>query len=190
MNCEEFEQIGLGPALNEAEAAAAAAHARSCAHCAALEASWLDAKSQLASFAAATVDAAAPPRVEMRLRQELRTRRQQLVKRRVLAAAALAAAAVLAIMLVRQGTVERRTPKETAPVVAQQSAESNADDFLALPGRMAFENEDASVVRVRMQRGGLSALGLPVNPERANEWIQVELLVGEDGQPEAVRLAE
>lgn len=190
MNCEEFEQIGLGPALNEAEAAAAAAHASSCAHCGALRASWLDAKTQLDSFAAETAGAATPPRVEMRLRRELRARRQRRVKQRVVAVAALAAAAVLAIVLIRQGTIAWHAPKEPAPVVAQQPAESNADDFLPLPGRIAFENEDASVVRVRMQRGDLGALGLPVNPERAGEWIQVELLVGEDGQPEAVRLAE
>jgi hypothetical protein len=39
-----------------------------------------------------------------------------------------------------------------------------------------------------MQRGGLSSLGLPVDEERASDWIQVDLLVGDDGAPEAVRL--
>jgi hypothetical protein len=41
-----------------------------------------------------------------------------------------------------------------------------------------------------MQRGALGAFGLPVNEDRANEWIQVDLLVGNDGLPEAVRLRE
>jgi hypothetical protein len=45
-------------------------------------------------------------------------------------------------------------------------------------------------VRVRMQRGALGELGLPVNEERANEWIQVDLFVGQDGQPQAVRLPQ
>jgi len=45
-------------------------------------------------------------------------------------------------------------------------------------------------VRVRMQRGALGALGLPVNEERAGEWIQVDLLVGNDGLPQAVRLPQ
>jgi hypothetical protein len=31
---------------------------------------------------------------------------------------------------------------------------------------------------------------LPVNQELAGEWIQVDLLVGEDGQPQAVRLPQ
>jgi hypothetical protein len=43
---------------------------------------------------------------------------------------------------------------------------------------------------VRMQRGELGALGLPVNEERAAEWIQVDLLVGNDGLPQAVRLPQ
>jgi hypothetical protein len=42
---------------------------------------------------------------------------------------------------------------------------------------------------VRMQRGALSALGFPVNEDRAGEWIQVDLLVGNDGLPQGVRLA-
>jgi hypothetical protein len=39
-----------------------------------------------------------------------------------------------------------------------------------------------------MQRGALSALGFPVNEDRAGEWIQVDLLVGNDGLPQGVRL--
>ena len=48
--------------------------------------------------------------------------------------------------------------------------------------------DDSAIVRVGMQRGALSALGLPVNEERVSDWIQVDLLVGEDGLPKAVRL--
>ena len=69
-------------------------------------------------------------------------------------------------------------------------AANDAEDFTLLPGSMAQEVGDGSVVRVRMQRGALGDLGLPVNEERANEWIQVDLLVGQDGQPQAVRLPE
>ena len=69
-------------------------------------------------------------------------------------------------------------------------AANDAEDFTLLPGSMAQEAGDGSVVRVRMQRGALGDLGLPVNEERANEWIQVDLLVGQDGQPQAVRLPQ
>jgi hypothetical protein len=69
-------------------------------------------------------------------------------------------------------------------------AANDAEDFTVLPGSVAQEIGDGSVVRVRMQRGALGDLGLPVNEERANEWIQVDLLVGQDGQPQAVRLPQ
>jgi hypothetical protein len=67
-------------------------------------------------------------------------------------------------------------------------ADNDAEDFTLLPGSLPQETGDAAVVRVRLQRGALGALGLPVNEARAGEWIQVDLFVGQDGQPQAVRL--
>jgi hypothetical protein len=69
-------------------------------------------------------------------------------------------------------------------------AANDADQFVLLPGSVRQESSDASVVRVRLQRGALGVLGLPVNEERATEWIQVDLFVGEDGQPQAVRVPQ
>jgi hypothetical protein len=68
----------------------------------------------------------------------------------------------------------------------------SADDereFTLLPGSVPADTEDTAIWRVQMQRGALSALGLPVNEDRAGEWIQVDLLVGNDGLPQGVRLA-
>jgi len=67
-------------------------------------------------------------------------------------------------------------------------ADNDAEDFTLLPGSLPQETGDAAVVRVRLQRGALGALGLPVNEARAGEWIQVDLFVGQDGQPQAIRL--
>ncbi len=69
-------------------------------------------------------------------------------------------------------------------------AENDAGEFTLLPGVLPAETDDAAILRVRMQRGALGALGLPVNEERAGEWIQVDLLVGDDGWPQAVRLPQ
>jgi hypothetical protein len=69
-------------------------------------------------------------------------------------------------------------------------AANDAEDFTLLPGSLPQETGDAAVVRVRLQRGTLGSLGLPVNEERAGEWIQVDLFVGQDGQPQAVRLPQ
>jgi hypothetical protein len=66
----------------------------------------------------------------------------------------------------------------------------NSGDFTMLPGSLPQETDDAAIVRVRMQRGALSSFGLPVNEERLSDWIQVDLLVGQDGQPKAVRFPD
>lgn len=67
-------------------------------------------------------------------------------------------------------------------------ADNEMSGFTFLPGAFATDSEEAAILRVRLQRGALGALGLPVNEESAAEWIQVDLLVGEDGLPQAVRL--
>jgi hypothetical protein len=217
MTCEEFAVIGLErpssmPAMDAARAQAIE-HANSCLHCAALQESWVEARAELQALRAATHDAQAPQRVEMRLRQEFRAkyRARRARSTAVFAAWALAAAAVLvgAIGWRNWGLTEQQrdsaqNPVNTTTPAAGSSAAGNAadtseeptliadnaGDFTLLPGSLPQEVDDAAIVRVRMQRGALGALGLPVNEERVSDWIQVDLLVGEDGQPKAVRLPE
>ena len=69
-------------------------------------------------------------------------------------------------------------------------ADNELNDFTLFPGTLPADTADAAILRVRMQRSSLGALGLPVNEERAGEWIQVDLLVGNDGLPQAVRLPQ
>jgi hypothetical protein len=213
MNCEEFAAAGLGAEhdgeLAAAQQLAALEHLTMCARCAALADSWEAARGELRLLADITSVDGAPPRVEMRLRQEFRTRHRTLKSRRaaVLAAWGLAAAAVLVGAL---SWVNWRAPQlfrklgttnstaETKPiaggdatlVAGNLSAENADNEFTPLPGAIYGGNEDAAIVRVRMQRSSLSALGFPVNEDSAGEWIQVDLLVGDDGLPQAVRVAE
>ena len=247
MNCEEFEFRGLDldrVDAEPAEAESAAEHARICTNCGALLESWREVKSDLRLLREATRTDSAPARVEMRLKQELRTRREARVPLGTVAisAWALAVAAVLIAAMSWMGwqrtrNQETSTKKTTVPsaptpnavrpdiIVSDASREStpqaNAKDksdaahssvgsdapakdaqakhvagrdedtgkFTLLPGSLPFETEEMAIVRVRMQRGALGTLGLPVNEERAGEWIQVDLLVGNDGLPQAVRLA-
>ena len=88
----------------------------------------------------------------------------------------------------------RETPAEVPNGVQQPSetliADNEISGFTFLPGAFASDTDDAAILRVRLQRGALGALGLPVNEELASEWIQVDLLIGDDGLPQAVRLPQ
>jgi hypothetical protein len=208
MSCEEFERQGLDmdrPDATPEEAALASEHAERCPDCNALLASWREVKADLRLLRETTFLESAPARVEMRLKQELRTRREARVPRSSVAIAswALAAAAVVAAAV---GWMHWRQPalsptgQAGAPLVAAAvpGDEGSADpmlladydpaSFTQLPGSMPSVSSDQSVVQVRMQRGALMQFGLPVEPEQASEWVDVDFLVGEDGQPVAVRL--
>lgn len=213
MTCNEFEEMGLDAerdaSLSEAQRAAAAAHAAACPRCAALRDSWESTRLELRSLAQATGTVEAPARVEMRLRQQFRTQYHTPRARRtaVLAAWGLAAAAVLvgALSWVKWRTNHGNNVaiKPNTPGLSPSSADPNATgdgqtlvaenelgDFTLLPGVLPAETDGSAILSVRLQRGALGALGLPVNEDRASEWIQVDLLVGNDGLPQAVRLPE
>jgi len=213
MTCDEFEAIGWdaqsNASLTDAQRAAVAEHAVSCARCAALGNSWDATRLELRSLAQLTTTAAAPARVEMRLRQQFRTQYHAPKVRRtaVVTAWALAAAAVFigaASWINWRASQNRTAAVRPDPRVSQESsigqdavadpqsviADRELSDFTWLPGILPADTDDAAILRVRMQRGALGALGLPVNEDRANEWIQVDLLVGNDGLPQAVRLRE
>ncbi len=237
MTCEEFEAIGWDAerdaSLSELEYAAAAEHAASCSRCAALQNSWQATRLELRSLAEETAAAQAPPRVEMRLRQEFRMWHRTVKARRIalMGAWGLAAAAVLvgavswitwhksraesaaALQLPSPQSAsvssaikpDRVTPSSETPVRNGQArrhagavknastealvADNGLSGFTLLPGVLPVDTDYGEILRVRMQRGALESFGLPINEERAGEWIQVDLLVGNDGLPEAVRLS-
>lgn len=206
--------------LSDEQRVAAREHAATCSRCAALLDSLETAGMELREFAVDTAMAQAPARVEMRLRQEFRTRHETMKVRRtaVIAASALAAAALLAVAVSwikwrtdhsasiqsasnpsvsgnpasgRNTVAPKTSPAQTDPTDSDTlMADNELSDFTLLPGTLVADTSDSSILRVRMQRSSLGTLGLPVNEERAGEWIQVDLLVGSDGLPQAVRLPQ
>jgi hypothetical protein len=196
----------------------AAHHVWSCAKCAALRDSWNEAQSDLAALADSTLAVGVPARIEARLLQQFRVKHQTRLEQKTtrLAGWLLAAAAVLLCTVSiwnwqkwRQGSTGTVTPGSGVEQIANLgsvsagdnnvgpressdvfAAENDNGDFTRLPGSFAQETEDAALVRVGMQRASLGALGLPVDEERAGEWIQVDLLVAADGSPQAVRLPQ
>jgi len=214
MTCEEFELAGLDlETMREDDPAhdAAREHLRSCARCAALHENWQTLRADLRAVAAEAQEAEAPARVEMRLRQEFRMRHKSVKARRAatysgwaLAAAAVIVAAVSWVNWRREnGKVSTPSASNSAPGMNISKmtpagpelgetivAANDAGEFTLLPGSLPSMLGDATVVRVQMQRGALGALGLTVNEERAADLIQVDLLVGDDGQPQALRIPQ
>lgn len=213
MNCDDFSQAALsgGFYAQTPQGAALRVHLRECPTCAALFDNLIALKSDLRDLALATEAAQAPERVELRLRQEFRTvhRTQKMRDRAVLGGWLLAAAALVMGFVSwitwrsHQNQMTAKSSPITPAVVPNQPtstaaaplsestllAENDSEVFALLPGAMPGSLEDSSVVRVQMQRGALGAFGLPVNEERASDLVEVDLLVGSDGQPQGYRLS-
>lgn len=206
MNCEEFESIGLDAGtkrITAAEQTAAAEHAAKCAKCAALAESWDSVRAELAVLADATRNAQAPARVQMRLLQELRAQKRphELYRRTgMITSWGLGAAALIVgvISWVNWQKNSARVPSIKNPAIATTNptpseqvalvADEDTGAFTPLPGALPIAAESDSIYQVRMQRGSLSALGLPVSGESAADWVNVDLLVSDDGTPQGVRL--
>jgi hypothetical protein len=197
---------------------AAREHLRECPHCALLHENWLSLREDLRVLGAETSEAEAPSRVEMRLRQEFRTKHKTFRSQRaaVVLGWSLATAASLFFVITwanwqlqRGGNIANQqsqiaqtaytsqtkvntavqNSQGTAPEQGEVLVASNdSGEFTLLPDSTPAAPEDTTVVRVQMQRAALGALGLPVSEEHAGDWIQVDLLVGDDGLPQAVRL--
>jgi len=211
MNCEEFAIAGLDRDLDAGglDSTAAREHLRSCPHCAALFESSLALRSDLRELGQLTSDAMTPSRVEMRLRQEFRTlhttqksRGRAVVASWLLAAATLVLVATSLVLWHGHGGLNTAKTQQSLTPVAVHSvatgpelggtliAENDGDEFALIPGAIPGLLDDTTVVRVQMQRGSLGALGLSVNEEHANDIVQVDLLLGADGQPQAYRLPQ
>jgi len=212
--CLELRSDSDDSALRQA----ALEHSRQCPHCAALQVNLQMLQDDLRYLGLETKEAEAPSRVQMRVLQEFRTKHRTVKARRWaligswgLAAAAVMVAAMswanwrhangLSVMPDRTGNEQvarteanRASRKGSAAgglVIGDTLVASNSSgDFTLLPGSTPSPMEDATVVRVQMQRGALGALGFTVNEEHASDLIQVDLLVGDDGLPQAVRLPE
>ena len=214
MDCEKFQLIGLEDpswlplAADRAQLAAAIEHSATCSRCAALADYWQEVRSTLHELGESTKSAQAPKRVETQLRYHFSARHRSWWSR---STAMFAAWTLVTATLLLAGvswwnwrvghnlpspTAQNQNPSGTLSDVSDDSqdptliADNDPSDFTMLPGSLPLETDDAAIVRVRMQRGALSSLGLPINEDRLSDWIQVDLLVAQDGQPKAVRLPE
>ncbi len=199
-------------ALDSKLVESALAHAESCSRCAQLltEAEWLD--FGLKTVAARESNLQAGPRVEAVLLREFRNRHAAIARRRFqwrLAALGTAAVVVLAMGLFLHQRLAPRpnvtvvvrssqaAPAVTAPNSGQQPlAGSQAADtseyatgFVSLPyADDPSTLDDAAIVRVVLSRPALASLGVPVPDTSDTESVPADLILSEDGTPEAIRL--
>ena len=220
MTCEEFALACLEIRSSSEDGVLRRAlleHARQCPSCAALQTNLLELQDDLRYLSLETKNAEAPSRVRMRVMQEFRTKHRTVRARRIAWAGACGLAAASLLVAAISWTTWRHGrglsawpgshgPSQVATIgpskipavqlpaegllIGDTLASSASGDFTLLPGSTPSPIEDATVVRVQMQRSALGALGFTVNEEHASDLIQVDLLIGDDGLPQAVRLPE
>lgn len=210
---DDLDRAGTpGVALREA----ALSHAEGCSRCAQwmTDAEALD--FSLRQIATHDGSLQAPARVEAALLQELRQQREVASKRKGqgqwrLAILATAAAVLLAMGIslrhfpIGRGAAEtsaRGTAVQSsvaansggegpAVEVAQNVEGDNQDGSAFVPLPYATDPatlEDGTVVRVELTRSALATMGLPVTDGGSLDSIPADIMLSEDGVPQAIRL--
>lgn len=212
MDCAQFEEIvhDLGRRGSEAQALReeALAHAASCRGCAQLlrETELLD--EALRALATDARRLAVPPRVETALAEEFRRRKAALARLRSwrgVAAIGIAAAVLLAVGLSLNPWSGRQPAKPEAPVqqpspspslappetaaLGETAVAVDTSAFVLLPyGADSPEAGEGTVVRVLLSRASLASLGVSLSGLGDQESVLADLVVSEDGTPQAIRL--
>jgi hypothetical protein len=212
MDCLQFEglvhDLGRRKGLNPEVRDEALAHAELCAQCGQLltDVERLDSALRLvaADQRAERPGDFARDRIETALVAEFRAVKKGATRRSVAwQAAAVAAAAIVllttgwALRHFAPASIETRpavegnggvSPQQAYALVAENESENGAR-FIRLPsagdGRAM---EDDAIVRAVLSRSELASLGFPVGDLSGTEAVPVELVVSEDGTPEAIRL--
>jgi len=216
MDCSQFEELVHDldrPRTPAALRESALAHAETCARCARLMTETEALDFSLRALAGEDIGLEASPRLEEALLSEFRRKKAAASRRRiawqfvVLGAAAAIALAVgislrhrLAPVVKSAGTEEAVTVRPstlqgTVAQTAEQPAASQVGDSEYATGFVPLPYADDSamadggaVVRVVLSRSALASLGVPVADAGDTSSIPADLVVSEDGTPQAIRL--
>jgi len=216
MDCAQFEELVHDldrPRTPAALRESALAHAERCARCA-----WLMTETEALDFslrglAGEDIGLEASPRLEEALLSEFRRKKAAASRRRIawqlvaLGAAAAIALAVgislrhrLAPVVKSAGTEQAVTVRPSAsqgsvaqtaeqPAAMQAGDSEYATEFVPLPYADDSAMADGgAVVRVVLSRSALASLGVPVADAGDTSSIPADLVVSEDGTPQAIRL--
>ena len=208
MNCFQFgglvHDLGRNKRLGAEVRAEALAHAESCVPCGRMreEVERLDAA--LKSLATEQSVERAQGRVEAALVAEFLAVRNGAAsaKRRSALWQAAAVAAVVTLLATAGWTLRHFAHGAAGTLPATDVSRSvgghadtvtaeneNDDRFVRLPfagdGKAV---EDDAILRAELPGSALASLGFPVGDVNGTEMVPVELMVGEDGTPEAIRI--
>jgi hypothetical protein len=207
MNCNQFRKR-LSDSGTLQVGAAVVAHMDSCAGCAAIFQQQRGLEAGLKQMAAGQAGWSAPPRVQAALIEQFRS--QTSLRPAVAAPARLSfsmrfrlpglavaggLAVALALLLISRAPHSSHMVASTAASQALEADDDSALDngFMLLPYANSGEIANAAegdVVRVEMPRSALVTLGVPVSDDGNSGTVEAELLLGEGGVPQAVRVLE
>jgi hypothetical protein len=212
MHCVEFKEIyhdldrpgTQGYRFRER----ALTHAESCACCGLLLTDGEALDFALGNLSQHNAGREAPPRVEAALLREFRVAKLAGSRRRVreqLAALSVAAAILLAMGLGVQHRIASRSstavqsaklaPDSSAAAVDNTAATNEqvedeyASGFVPVPyADDPAALEGGAIVRVTLPRSALPSFGLPITESDGSDSVFADLVVSEDGTPQAIRL--
>jgi hypothetical protein len=183
MDCRDFEEIVVELAREGTEDASASEHAAACPRCAARLENERRLTVALLDCAAGSTGAEAPQRVEDALVAAFRrTVTSRPSRWPVWASAVAAGVAVFAIAVGLQ-------PRDPVPPAAPQD-EVVTEYFPLQYGTDLTALEGAPVIRMEFPRTVVVSFGLPINPQRAAEPVQADVVLGSDGIARAVRFVQ
>lgn len=200
MSCQHLGTALVDRARGVLEDAAMAAdldrHMEACAACREAFARQVALTRGLRELAESVGAAEGSPDVAERLTAAFRAHRQVgrkagwAVRRRALAAAAAVTLVAAAAWFVG-GPIGSggRAPETAAIAPSSPSGGASLEGFIAVPaaaGLPAFES--GQIVRIDLPVASLPAYGVEVIPDARAEEVAADVLIGQDGQPRAIRL--
>ena len=166
-------------------------HIEGCAACAARLQRERELTSGLRALAGLSSPAQPPAEMEQRLLDAFGVMHARTSRARVYSRVWRAAAAVLLVATGLGTWMASRVPSDLSSLAARQgdanAARGAFDDFLPLPvasGLPALES--GVIVRIELPVAALPRYGVAI-PDTSRRELQADLLVGQDGQPRAIR---
>jgi hypothetical protein len=212
MDCVEFKEIyhdldrpgTSGYRFRER----ALAHAESCACCGLLLTDGEALDFALGNLSQHNAGREVPPRIEAALLREFQMSKNvesaRRVRRQIIALGAAAAILLTLGLGVRHGIALRSgtgtsqsaklTPDSSATAAENSAAASQQDEDYAtefVPVPYADDPaalEGGAIVRVTLPRSALASFGLPITESDGTDTVFADLVVSEDGTPQAIRL--